>query len=475
MTTTPRLVSLTCIKLPGSAVSRWCPSARSYPTQQPKCRIESVDSRFRGVRKRNPHKYSATAGANVHTQLDAPNLLSWLQDTCGAQPYNLKVRIGDTDTPGGRGLLAEEDLLPDEVILSIPMSATLVEAGDRVDNTKESTDDRECMPWSARMAFRILQGLSQPPLDGTTSGDQWRRPWLNELPKVHTPPFQFSEAELSEIQDPATEKEARFLRGMAIDTFQVYEEALSDMGLTADDYFGALSVCHSRCFRFGEQVQHLMTPGIDMANHSLEPNAAVRYQVEPSQGVEAVLEVSDSVEIQRMFQLRAGEEGITAGTEITISYGSWPNDVFFLLFGFCPDHNENDSVVLFRDLAHLVESYAMLCDAGDQIIDKKKQMDLLVEMLGANPRLSILGDGVDGELSAALGYLLQSNMRLKRCPQPTQVLKARCLEMLAEFPTSIEDDTILLQTDQAKSDSEHMTIRYRRNKKTILKDAIACM
>lgn len=34
---------------------------------------------------------------------------------------------------------------------------------------------------------------------------------------------------------------------------QVYEEALSDMGFTADDYFGALSVCHSRCFRFGAE------------------------------------------------------------------------------------------------------------------------------------------------------------------------------------------------------------------------------
>lgn len=34
---------------------------------------------------------------------------------------------------------------------------------------------------------------------------------------------------------------------------------------------------------------------------------------------------------------------------------------------------------------------------------------------------------------------------------------------------------LLVEHVQAKSDSERMTIRYRRNKKIILEDAIACM
>jgi hypothetical protein len=32
---------------------------------------------------------------------------------------------------------------------------------------------------------------------------------------------------------------------------------------------------------------------------------------------------------------------------VTISYGAWPNDLFFLLFAFLPDPNPHDSLVLF--------------------------------------------------------------------------------------------------------------------------------
>ena len=39
-----------------------------------------------------------------------------------------------------------------------------------------------------------------------------------------------------------------------------------------------------------------------------------------------------------------------AGKEVTISYGNWPNDLFYLLFGFVPEENPYDSVVLFRNL-----------------------------------------------------------------------------------------------------------------------------
>ena len=43
------------------------------------------------------------------------------------------------------------------------------------------------------------------------------------------------------------------------------------------------------------------------------------------------------------FELVAGDTGITAEEEVTISYGSWPSDVFLLFFGFAPDNNPNDS------------------------------------------------------------------------------------------------------------------------------------
>ena len=43
-----------------------------------------------------------------------------------------------------------------------------------------------------------------------------------------------------------------------------------------------------------------------------------------------------------------------AGEEVTISYGSWSSEVFFLFFGFLPPDNPWDSVLLFRELSEMI-------------------------------------------------------------------------------------------------------------------------
>lgn len=48
------------------------------------------------------------------------------------------------------------------------------------------------------------------------------------------------------------------------------------------------------------------------------------------------------------------------GEEVTISYGNWPNDVFLLFFGFLPDNNQHDAIVLCHGLADLVQCYQAL-------------------------------------------------------------------------------------------------------------------
>lgn len=52
--------------------------------------------------------------------------------------------------------------------------------------------------------------------------------------------------------------------------------------------------------------------------------------------------------------------------EVTISYGDWPNDVFLLFFGFVPDHNQHDAVVLFHSLEDLVNCYQALVQQQQQ-------------------------------------------------------------------------------------------------------------
>ena len=49
--------------------------------------------------------------------------------------------------------------------------------------------------------------------------------------------------------------------------------------------------------------------------------------------------------------------GCRPGEAVTISYGPWPNDVFYLFFGFVPDDNPHDTIVMFHDLQEMVELY----------------------------------------------------------------------------------------------------------------------
>ena len=50
---------------------------------------------------------------------------------------------------------------------------------------------------------------------------------------------------------------------------QMIEAHLAQLGHDVEAFMWALSVCHSRCFRFEQGgVQHIMVPGVDMANHT---------------------------------------------------------------------------------------------------------------------------------------------------------------------------------------------------------------
>ena len=130
----------------------------------------------------------------------------------------------------------------------------------------------------------------------SNAGEMWRRPWLEQLPGVTTPPFSFSHAELHQIDDRATLRQALEMRRMADECFALLEAHLRGLGHDEAAFLWALSICHSRCFRFrqgGGSIQHLMVPGVDMANHAFFANAGVRYVVEPSQGLAAAAEVSE--------------------------------------------------------------------------------------------------------------------------------------------------------------------------------------
>ena len=59
---------------------------------------------------------------------------------------------------------------------------------------------------------------------------------------------------------------------------QSEQDRLAEIGCGWEDMQWAMSVLHSRCFLVGSPPVRTSVPGVDMANHSFEPSAAVRYE-----------------------------------------------------------------------------------------------------------------------------------------------------------------------------------------------------
>jgi len=109
-----------------------------------------------------------------------------------------------------------------------------------------------------------------------------------------------------------------------------------------------------------------------MANdRSDAANATVRFLHSPEacQGANALSDIAPLTAVQppsSFFQLLAGEDGVAAGDEVSISYGHrWPAEPYFLLFGFVPAGNPDESVIVYSGLDDLAQHYCSHCaDVG---------------------------------------------------------------------------------------------------------------
>ena len=309
---------------------------------------------------------AAAAGAAAEEEEDLPgSLLPWLAKVTDDASLESKVALQDLGDGRGRGLRALRNLAPGEVIFSLPFSLVFAEQHD------DDDDDDAALPWSALMAMRLLEERAR-------GGEL--APWIDSLPSfVSTPPLEFTGEELAMAEDFAAEAEAAAVADAHARAAESLRERLEAVGCAEEDLRWATGVLHSRCFTHGPRGTHLAVPGVDMCNHCFEaPTAAVKVVTSPDncQGARATEDIAPAAAGQEgegdgvvtagsgggsggfgdddvFFQLCAGEDGVEQGEEVTISYGPWPNDPFFLYFGFVPRGNPNDAVVLFDDVAEV--------------------------------------------------------------------------------------------------------------------------
>ena len=373
--------------------------------------------------------------------------------------------------------MALRQLASDEVIFNIPFSLVFAEE-DEWDARNEATDTGEAteqLPWSAEMAMRLLEaraGVDRPEL----------RPWIDSLPSfVSTPPLEYSAKALDACQDAFAIGEAKEVHAAHAAAAEALRARLAAVGCDGDDLRWAAGALHSRCFTHGPRGTHLAVPGVDMCNHCFEnPTATVRVVTSPDecQGAAATREIAaaadddvaspDSRRISkdsRFFQLRAGEDGVEAGAEITISYGPWPNDPFFLYFGFVPVGNPNDAAALFADAADVARcaSRLGLIDGVDETATEPNA-DGISETAMTRGRMTLTREGIDPAILEAA--------RLAGVPDWRPLVEGRCLELLRAFPTTLKEDRAALDGGSL-TDDEAVAVRYRMSKKEVLLGPIA--
>jgi hypothetical protein len=411
----------------------------------------------------------------------APSLLPWLSRV--TNDAGLESRVALADGPYGRSLVALRQLTPDEVIFNVPFSLVFAEddsssadARNALETSEANTHgDDDGLPWSALMAMRLLEaraGVDRPEL----------KTWIDSLPSfVSTPPLEYSDEVIEACHDPLLIGEAKEVRAAHLEAAAALRKRLAFVGCDADDLRWAAGALHSRCFTHGPRGTHLAVPGVDMCNHCFEnPTAQVRVVTSPDacQGAAATFEIADAEHLEniekseRFFQLRACEDGVEEGSEITISYGPWPNDPFFLYFGFVPNRNPNDTVALFADATEIEE-----CASRLGLIDTKAPEEVSISSgstetdgvrsissTAARRRMMLTREGIDPEILEVARLLGVSDWR--------PLVEGRCLELLRAFPTTLKEDRALLDGG-GLTDDEAVAVRYRMSKKEVLLGPIA--
>jgi len=397
---------------------------------------------------------------------DDASFMRWLGDATNDASLVDKIEIQErAKTFGTRGVAAVRDLAPGETLLRVPWRLVSESSAD----ADADADGRDA--WSTSMGMEILEELYGGDDDG-------RRTWLMRLPKPApaTPPLHFDDDELAAIEDDAVEAEARAVREAHERAVDGCSDRLEAIGKTREDLRWATAVVHSRVFTrrdpSAKRATRLLVPGVDMFNHDSERyNCIVRVVTSPDtcQGAQATDEIAPSMSTstrdeEKYFELVVDPDGetIEAGDELLISYGSFPNDVWLLYFGFIPrDTNPNDTFALFPegvdDLVRHVVDAGFLASVSDERIRALREC---LDDDGRRP-ITCTIDSVDGALIHACDAVLGVPWM--------DVVASRCKAILLgdRFSTKIKDDVAILR-DDAISSRTKLAVEFRLRKKSIL-------
>lgn len=336
---------------------------------------------------------------HVARKSEQQNLLHWAT----THADNQMVLIEESTPSGGRGLVAASSIEPVTALLEVPFTNVFRILPDDV----ADDEDGSSLYWAASMAWKLLKEEAK----GESS--HWRH-WIKALPPPGSlvMPISWTVDEVALLGDPYTIRELVAQQ----EAYSEFRRIKLDRGQggswSHDHYIWAVQCILSRSF-FDPSYGHMVVPGIDMSNHNFRPSAcvAVKHGGKSSQGLDALDEVCDSSLAKNepsTFCLISSPRPLASGSEVTITYGSWTNEVFLLLFGFIPSPNPNDVLILFPcllDLACCLLSFSREIEISDEIEEEvsaalSRNEEVMKKASNFN-QLILTGEGCDARIDGA--------------------------------------------------------------------------
>jgi hypothetical protein len=257
--------------------------------------------------------------------IDTSLLLQDHLDRMGATRF---CEIGETKF--GRGLVATKDLKPGETVLRIPLSETIIVETEQSDQ-QGLIDD----PWAVKLAMKLLQRQQSRKNDNKDSSK-----YSDALPPPPpTPTRGWSVQALQTLEDVDILQKIETQREWQDQQWKSIGEDLTSDRTTPGDhqrFLDALDLVSSRTIRCGSKF--MLVPFLDMANHASRDEGGGFYKIIDDDGPLGSR--------KKEIALKVGDRGVHVGDEVLLDYGDRNNDEWMLYYGFLPNRNSVESLIL---------------------------------------------------------------------------------------------------------------------------------
>ena len=439
--------------------------------------------------------------AVIGEQKRVGELVGWCVEQ-GFSGTGLGVRPATTSGRRGRGLEATRVVDKNERVLTIPLRAGIVDEG--FEHPAKARKAIERAPWGVRLACRLLQERRK----GERSN---YAPYLELIPEnVETSPLHYTEEEVSRVCYPPMEKEIEEMRDAVKKWYTDLNEgegreALA--GATEEEFRNAVAVVHSRTYGVssgdtGEGYFRALLPLADLLNHGGDEYIDETRSSTSTVSTETVAwsEITDEEEESEIAFI--AQKTLEPGEEALMSYGERSNDHFLLYYGFVPQRNPHDDVIIFENFDSAMMWHAMCFDEfwkrediavreQNAVRAYKETSKMLREtsdgaLIDAEPRLKVLSDGrVDARVLAAFAALYAGDEELankeatdrESLNAARKDIALRCEQLIKTVQKQSgrgEAEEMFLESSSKKSasDTENVIDAFRRHKLWILRDCV---